>query len=167
MADCHERGETRIRWTPRPDGLEESVQFTPGYNCPVPGGKGHGVHGMEITWILKGPGGAVQLSIASDWIPGKLYPGHGLSPAGHRSGSFPMGFGVGCHTRHPQYEGHEPDGECGMTGRQCYYNHSFSGADPVLPEFMARGEQAIWDALEAEYARITEAERQAGAAGHG
>lgn len=47
MSACHECGSARIRWTPRPDGLEESVQFQPGYNCPVEGWNGRGVHGSR------------------------------------------------------------------------------------------------------------------------
>lgn len=163
MADCHERGETRIRWTPRPDGLEESVQFTPGYNCPVPGGKGHGVHGMEIMWLLRGPRGAIQLHMFTDWIPGILSPGHGLQPDGRHIGTnadgtvrWPDGAGIGWHTRRPQYEGHEPDGECGLIGGPCYYDQSFSGADPVAPAFLERGEQVVWDVLELEYGRLPE-----------
>lgn len=156
MAECHEHGEIRIRWAPRPDGLEESVQFEPGYNCPVPGGKGHGVHGMQITWLLKGPLAAVELSVSTDWIPGELRPGHGLSPLGYRLQQNLHGWGIGYHTRHPQYGGHTPSRNCELAGGvPCYYDRHLSGADPVIPEFVRRGEQAVWDVLEAEYARIT------------
>lgn len=110
MSDCHERGETRIRWAPRLDGLAESVQFTPGYNCPVTGWSGHGVHG-------------------------------------HR----------------PQYEDHERE-RCGLLDGWCYYSEWISGADPLVPEFMAKGEQVIWDALEAKYKELAAEEAEATAA---
>jgi hypothetical protein len=162
MSNCHERGETRTRWTSRPDGLEESVQFTPGYNCPRMDMQGHGVHGMEITWLLRGPAGAVQLMFGTDWIPGDLWPGHGISPDGTRSyvrydgrwSTDPVGRGIGIHSRMPQYEGHEDRGECCVIGGLCYYEEGLSWADPLVPLFLAKGEQAIWDELETRYAGI-------------
>ena len=108
----------------------------------------------------------MQLAISTDWVPGELPPGHGLSPDGSRRGRNLHGWGMGYHTRHPQYDGHEPDGHCGLLGGECYYNQHLSGADPVIPQFLERGEQAVWDVLEAAYER-TEAERQAEAAGDG
>lgn len=161
--NCHERGETRIRWTPRPDGLEESVQFTPGYNCRRTDMQGHGVHGMEITWLLRGPIGAVQLIFGTDWTPGELFPGHGISPDGTRGrqratdgpwGTDPNGRGIGVHSRIPQYEGHDDRGECCVINGICYYNEGLSQADPLVPLFLAKGEQAIWDELETRYAAI-------------
>lgn len=161
---CHEHGETRVRWRPRPDGLEESVQFCPGYNCQNRTSKGHGVHGMEIWWALRGPAGGADLAISTGWIPGTLEPGHGLSPDGTRSfrladggwSTDPRGWGSGVHARHPQYEGHEASaGPCEMTGGTCYHDTSLSGADGVVPQFLARGEQAVWDELERLYAGLT------------
>ena len=154
---CHDRGETRIRWNPRPDGLEESVQFAPGYNCPARGPQSHGVHGMEIRWMLRGPAGAVWLCMFTDWIPGERTPGHGLPPSGPYDGweRCPDGGGLGYHARIPQYEGHEIDREdCDVIGGPCYGDMSFGGADEPVKRFVAEGEQAIWDALEARYADI-------------
>lgn len=162
MASCHTRGAARVRWLPRPDGLEESVQFQPGYNCPVMTMQGHGVRGMEITWLLRGPAGAVQLVFSTDWIPGELYAGHGLSPGGSRgwqmssSGLWstdPNGRGIGVHSRVPQYEGHEA-GECGLLHGPCFYDEHLSAADQFVPRFMADGEQVIWDELESRYAAL-------------
>ena len=162
MSTCHEHGETRVRWLPRPDGLEESVQFTPGYNCPVEGWNGHGVHGMEISWFLRGPDGAVRLRMGTDWIPGELHPGHGLSPDGMRSSPMyrggwstdPRGCGLSWHSRVPLYEGATGEQCCYIDG-QCYFDETPSGADPAVAEFIQRGEQAIFDALEEAYQRMT------------
>lgn len=147
---------TRQRWTPRPDGLEESVQFMPGYNCPDDGWSGHGVHGMEITWLLRGPLGAVQLVAHTDWIPGALRPGHGLSPDGTRgwwspSGQWsgdPHGGGIGIHKRAEAGE------TCPLLDGFCDYDESLCAADEFLRAFMDEGEQPIWDELERRYAEI-------------
>lgn len=154
---CHDRGETRIRWSPRPDGLEESVQFAPGYNCPERGPQSHGVHGMEIHWNLRGPAGAVWLAMFTGWTPGELYPGHGLPPSGRIADRslYPDGAGLGYHARVPQYEGQEAwRDECGVIGGLCYYDVWLSGADEPVGRFAAEGEQVIWDALEGRYAGL-------------
>jgi hypothetical protein len=164
--DCHTKGAARVRWLPRPDGLEESVQFQPGYNCPEPGWNGHGVHGMEITWLLRGPAGAVQIIFGTDWIPGELRPGHGISPDGSRGWKMhgqnglwstdPQGRGIGIHSRRPQYESHKAE-RCGLLDGDCYYDECLSCADPLVPRFMAAGEQVVWDELESRYAALLEA----------
>ncbi len=158
---CHARGEARVRWTPRPDGLEESVQFVPGYNCPRIDMQGHGVHGMEILWLLRGPAGAVQLILGTHWIPGELWPGHGISPDGSvgwvrsdgRLSTDPDGYGIGVHSRVPQYGDHESQ-ECGLLGGPCFYDESLSAADPLVSRFLAEGEQVIWDELESRYSGL-------------
>lgn len=165
MEKCHTRGLVRVRWLPRPDGLEESVQFRPGYNCRRMDMQGHGVHGMEIAWLLKGPEIAVQLIFGTDWTPGELWPGHGISPDGTRGwqmssgrwSSDPRGCGIGAHTARPQYDGHELEGACGLLGGECYYNEALSAADLIVPGFMADGEQAVWEALESRYKELQQA----------
>ncbi len=167
MADCHERGETRIRWSPRPDGLEESVQFTPGYNCPVGSMQGHGVHGMEICWYLRGPNGGAQFRIYTDWTPGPVRPGHGIAPDGSSNRydrspvtgewepRYPMGADVGYHARVPQWEGDKPiSDDCPVIGGVCYYDGSGMRADKLVREFIPHGEEVIWHELEDVYRSI-------------
>jgi hypothetical protein len=157
---CHERGPVRVRWSPRPDGLEESVQFAPGYNCPVPGGPGHGVHGMEVRWHLRGPAGAVVLTMGTDFIPGERRPGHGLSPGGLNENwaHWPCGMGIEYHARSPRYEGNEPEDGCDLLGAPCHWDMWYGGADDAVRRFVAEGEQVIWDALESAYASLQETE---------
>ena len=148
---------TRERWHPRPDGLEESVAFVPGYNCPDRGMRGHGVHGMEVRWFLRGWAGAVWLVMFTDWIPGERAPGHGLPPSGPYDGwkRYPDGGGLGYHARVPQYEGQELyRDECDVIGGPCYCDEWASGADEPVKLFIEQGEQVIWDALESRYADL-------------
>jgi hypothetical protein len=157
---CHARGETRVRWRTREDGLEESVQFVPGYNCTRTGGQGHGVHGMEVRWFLRGPDGACVLIMATDLIPGERRPGHGLSPSGLNENwayYHPEGRGLQYHSRVPRYDGHEAeDGNCGLIGGPCYCESWLSGADEPVKRFVDGGEQVVWDALEAAYASLAD-----------
>lgn len=156
--DCHARGETRVRWSPRPDGTEESVQFTPGYNCPAEGPFGHGVHGMEICWYLRGPKGTVWLRLFTKWTPGELAPGHGLPPdlRIRPEDRTPDAAGAGHHARWPQHEDDEPSADdCPLFGAPCYQGMSYTGADEAAERFTVEGEQVIWDALEAAYASLS------------
>jgi len=174
-SDCHERGDTRIRWHARPDGLEESVQFTPGYNCTDMSMRGHGVHGMEVRWGLRGPLGGAQFLIYTDWLPGQRFPGHGLRPDGSYSWSdsrgepfYPMGADVGYHAKRPQYEGqHVTSDACDFTNGSCYYDGSGLRADKLAKIFVQFGEQAIWDELESVYADLATEDREAKAAENG
>lgn len=167
---CHERGETRTAWHKRADGLEESVQFTPGFNCRERSGKGHGVHGMEIWWLLRGPAGAAQFLLYTDWVPGPLSPGHGLSPDGSVPGKFlhngeamyPMGADLGYHSRRPLYEDQESiSDDCVVTGGVCYYDGSTSRAHDLAREFVIKGEDVVWKALESAYSDLACADFEA------
>lgn len=156
-SDCHERGETRRRWAPRPDGLEESVQFTPGYRCPVTGWNGHGRHGMEIHWYLRGPAGAVVFGMFAGWEPSDLpliYPGpqHGQ----------PYAECITFHARRPVYEDQAfSRDDCDVIGGPCYCDVGYSMAGPVMAAFFRYGEQSIWDALEEHYGRLVTEENLA------
>jgi hypothetical protein len=145
------------------------VQFTPGYNCADRGMRGHGVHGMEIRWLLRGPAGAAQFLLYSDWIPGQLSPGHGLMPDGSYSWQsvrgdplYPMGADVGYHARRPQFDGQDPmSDECIVLGGPCYYDGSGMRADKLTKVFVQFGEQAVWDELESVYADLVREEEEA------
>jgi hypothetical protein len=150
-----------IEWFPRPDGLERATLFQPGYNGDpsAPSAKNYGVHGMEITWLLRGPKGGVQFKLFTDWIPGERSPGHGLSPDGTYTAwdMFPMGADLGYHARVPQYDGQEDyarDG-CEVTGGRCYYDGSGLRAESLAKEFVVHGEPVIWRALEDEYEALS------------
>lgn len=151
----------------RDDGMEESVQFVRGYNCEARGPRSHGVHGMEIWWYLRGPLGGAQFRLSTDWIPGQLSPGHGLSPDGtcgcmHRSlvtgrleQYWPSGADVGYHARVPQWEEQEPiHDDCPVIGGVCYYDGSGMRAHHLAREFVELGEHVIWAELEKVYADI-------------
>lgn len=144
--NCHERGETRVRWHKRDDGLEESVQFCPGFACRDRSMRGHGIHGMEIRWYLRGPAGGAQFVLFTDWVPGR-------PPVKSLAYMYPMGADVGYHSRRPIYEDDQPFSDsCEMTGGGvCYYDGSGMRAQELVHVFKEFGEQAIWDELQSVY----------------
>lgn len=144
-------------WLPYNEILQRAVIFQPGYNSDrdAPPSRNYGVHGMGITWCLRGPKGAACFKISTDWIPGELSPGHGLDANGmssiHRL--FPMGTDVGYHARNPQWEGQEQcaHGECHLIDGRCYYDGSGLEASDLIKEFILEGESVVWKALETVY----------------
>jgi hypothetical protein len=158
---CHERGEVRKEWRPRPDGLEESVRFVTGYNCRRRGPKTHGVHGMEIHWYLRGPAGGAHFLMVTDWIPGQRWRGHGLSPEGTNDtwDMYPMGIDVGYHSPRPRFEDQFiTKSECDLVPKSspCYWDGSGLRAMELAKRFIHEGEPVIWAELEAIYAGLSD-----------
>lgn len=145
------RGEALTEWYPRPDGTERAVVFAPGYLDTRTGPHTFGKHGMEIRWLLRGPRGAAQFMIYTDWVPGQE------GGDSRTAALFPIAVDLGYHALVPQYEGQEDYGrqDCDILGGQCYYDGSGMAAERVLPVFIREGESAIWAALEARYEDIS------------
>lgn len=144
---------------PRPDGLERAVLFQPGYNGDHDAEPRHnyGVHGMEITWLLRGPAGAVQLMIYTNWIPGELSPGHGLPPGGMAVPRapfehYPMSAGIGLHSPSPLYDDQHSRLDCRLLDGACYYDEALTASDHLAKRFVLEGEPAVWAELESWYA---------------
>ena len=145
------RGEALTRWFPHNEILERAVIFQPGYLDPRTGPNSYGRHGMEIKWLLRGPRGATQFLMYTDWVPGQKDRNPRVADM------FPMAADLGYHARVPQYEGAEEWGlheRCEYLTGRCYYDGSGLQAQPVLDRFIRDGEQAIWDALEDRYAAL-------------
>lgn len=130
-------------WAPTGDGFERAIVFEQGWNDR--GGQ-YGVHGMEIRFLLRGPKGVTQFAMNTGWIPGEK----GVSPT--LADYFPSGSDLGYHAIEPQYDremeqigGRE---SCPfLDGKPCFYDGSGLQAEPVLADFIQRGEVAVWEAL--------------------
>lgn len=122
----------------RAGDAERAVVFRPGYRTDR---KSYGQHGMEITWLLRGPNGVIQFEMFTGWVPGLDRHADHLVHA-------PMGADLGYHTRFPQYDGQDAMTEtCDYLDGPCYYDGSGLMADDLLREFLIHGEQVIWDRL--------------------
>jgi hypothetical protein len=124
-----------------------TVYFEPGYNKRD---EGKGVHGMSIRFVLSGPDGAVQFAFSAGWVPGEK-----MSP--RIADIYPTGSDVGHHWLTPTYEGEWLHGSCSYLGGQdCYYDGSGLWADRLLPEFIKRGEPAVWRELIGYYRELVQ-----------
>lgn len=123
----------------RAGDMERAVVFQPGYRTDR---QTYGRHGMEITWLLRGPRGVTQFVMFTFWEPGM--GSHEQSMHG------PMGADLGYHALCPQYEGQDnyARNDCAyLPGGTCYYDGSGLQADELLPVFFIEGEAAIWRTL--------------------
>lgn len=147
--NCNSRPKPRLVWRTRDDGLQEAVEFGVGYKCSVQGPHSHGQHGMEIRWYLRGPKGAAQFVMYTDWPPSSQ------SPAFHGRRSFPMAADLGYHAKSAQYDGQNGRDDCHLIESECFYDGSGLQAERVMERFFAEGEEAIWSELESTYEAIT------------
>lgn len=117
------------------------------------GATNYGIGGCTIRFILKGPLGAVQFVIYTDW-----YPPHVQQAVSATSVIRPMGGDVGYHSPRHMYEGQGAlcgPGECPYVpdGAECFYDGSSLRADEWVRDILLRGgSDAVWKALEDEYA---------------
>jgi len=143
--------------------LERSVTFNAGYDCwkfkckfgsdrCIPGAGGsHGIHGLEIRFLVKGEHGAVQFLIFTGWLP--QYAEHDLGYVNVRSWckSEVMPADLGYHSKKPMYEGHKPM-ECKiLDGEPCYYDGSGLQAADAMYALVNAGDEGLWTFLEGYY----------------
>lgn len=138
--------------------FERLVEFEPAYHeVHEDPKKNYGVGGVRIRFVLRGPMGATQFLMGTDWHLPETWAWWAktgrLSTA--KSIKNPNGWDLGYHAKKPQYDGHTlMDKNCPHTGGKCYYDGSALRAEPVLEALLKEGHEAVWKALEAEYRRL-------------
>lgn len=113
----------------------------------------YGIHGCELCFVLKGPLGATQFIVYTDWfLP------HVQEESSRRSFRFdriqPQVADVGYHSPKPMYDGQTViHGECPyLDGRPCYYDGSGLRADEWVRDILLpKGSDGVWAALEEDY----------------
>ena len=122
--------------------------------------KNYGIGACRITFILKGPLGAVQFMVGTDWyLPSTQREKRGWQY--DYDAKFdkikPYGGDVGYHSPKPMYEGQDKMARCDIFPGGCYYDGSSLRADEWVPRFLAGGTDWLWPALEEEYREQFEA----------
>lgn len=142
---------------------EHITIFTPAYDKRPknPGDPNYGIGSVRITFVVKGPQGAVQFVLYTDWylpaqqhdpVLGPKLMGTGLGLNRLR----PMGVDVGYHAYKPHYEDQSTMGPCEfLDGANCYYDGSGLRADDWVDKvLLPKGSDGVWEALEDEYDAI-------------
>lgn len=115
--------------------------------------KNYGIGNCRIFFVLKGPLGAVQFQIGTDWsLPEVQREQRGWRHSHEREFDTiqPQGWDVGYHSPKPMYEGQSPMGKCDLL-ETCYYDGSGLRADDWVPDFIAGGTKWLWPKLEETY----------------
>jgi hypothetical protein len=148
--------------------MEHIVNFESGYDCikfecingskkcnPGSGGS-HGKHGLNIRFVVKGDGGAVQFVIYTGWMPQLKKP----STIGVRDCDWDFGevmpADLGYHSKTPHYEGqNRMPGKCEYCdGKPCYYDGSSLNANDAMYALVNGGDNGLWKFLEEYYETV-------------
>ena len=115
----------------------------------------YGIHGCEFLFVLRGPKGAVQFMVGTDWhLPHvqRRLRARNLESAERFDTIQPRGWDIGYHSPRPMYTGDTPlKDDCEILGGPCYYDGSSLQADEMIPEFLAGGTKWLWPKLEEIY----------------
>lgn len=154
------RPEITYVWYPDPlhEGFERCQVSMPGYRDPGPkNGAYCGIHGMELLWLLRGPKGAIDFSIATNWLPGEVGTSWRWSDEGKREFArtrsthdlFPSGMGIGIHALTKQYEDQYSRDDCMLFGepRKCYVDRMGLLSDELMVEWSKEGDRVVWERL--------------------
>jgi hypothetical protein len=100
------------------DEFQEITEFLPAYDKrDLDPKKNYGIHGVTLRMVLKGPEGAVQFVVYTNWqLPHVTEENHRRAHGNHVRDSTlrglfdPMPADLGYHSPKPMYEGQEPMG---------------------------------------------------------
>ena len=133
--------------------FEKEVTFSPAFDKRNDDPKkNYGIGAVQIRFVLKGPKGATQLILGTDW-----YPAHVQREFAERGQRFtgrdvkPDGWDIGYHSPRPMYEDQSPMEKCDVLGCECYYDGSSLRAMKFVPTFLEGGSDAVWKMLEEVY----------------
>lgn len=116
--------------------------------CYLGAGGSHGIGGVTLRWVVKGPEGAVQFVLMTGWLP------EPERVVFEKEQFPPLPSDLGYHAVMPRYEGQtERDCTYTVTGR-CYYDGSGLNAEEPFRVLCNSGGDALWEFLEAYYESV-------------
>jgi hypothetical protein len=117
--------------------------------------KNYGIHGVEMRMVLKGPLGATQFLLFTNWQLPHITKEHMARWAGDPSMSktlfLPMPADKGYHWSTPRYEDQKPMTCDLLPGGQCYYDGSSLNAEQTFDRLLREGDEGVWKDLEEYY----------------
>lgn len=122
--------------------------------------EGYGQHCVEMCWYLHGEKGVIQFVLFTGWylsIIGKPSTDWQELHSGRYQASWddtnkPMPADLGYHSPVPMYEGQAKLTCHLLPAGECYYDGSGLNAYRIFAVLVHEGGDAVWRALEAEYA---------------
>jgi hypothetical protein len=137
-----------------PGELEKIVWVSPAFDKRSDDPKkNYGIGSCRITFILKGPLGAVQFMVGTNWHLPRVQREkrdwqHDFNTRFDKIN--PEGWDVGYHSPKPMYDDQTPVASCDLFD-PCYYDGSSLMADEWVPHFIEGGTDWLWPKLEEQY----------------
>jgi hypothetical protein len=122
--------------------------------------KNYGVHGVDLRMVLKGPKGATQFELFTNWhlphVTSATLDAPPQSRIGLECAFLPTPADLGYHWKVARYEGQEPIRQsCEYCdGEPCYYDGSSLNAERIYEVLLREGSDGVWRELEALYREI-------------
>lgn len=150
--------------------FERIVQMEPAYDKRSSDPKkNYGIHGVNLRMVLKGPLGAVQFVLFTNWqLPHVTQETirkaqHDSSPVALKCFFLPMPADLGYHWKTRHYESQYSHESCEYCdGQPCYYDGSTLNAERIYEALLKGGSEAVWLELADFYHEL--AKEQANAA---
>ena len=129
--------------------MERIIEITPAFNKMS---EGLGVHGCGLRMVLKGPLGAVNFVLYTQWqLPStiEMWKGKGQYSVGMNE---PVPADLGFHSPKPIYDGQPAvRSDCSYVDGPCYYDGSSLNAMSMYRVLVERGSDGVWEELERYY----------------
>lgn len=135
--------------------FERIVTFSPAFDKrSADPSKNYGIHGVELRMILKGPKGATQFVLYTNWMLPHVDEEtwrSGKSRETLRILTRPIPADLGYHWHAPRHEGQTPMKCDLMPTGSCYYDGSSLNAERIFDVLRDEGSDGVWRELEALY----------------
>jgi hypothetical protein len=121
--------------------------------------KNYGIHGVNLTMILKGEEGAVQFVLFTNWqlphVQKETYDKHFGDRERIELFTTPMAADLGYHWPTERYEGQTVcKDKCDWLNGPCYYDGSSLNAERVFEVLLREGSEGVWRELESFYESV-------------
>lgn len=135
--------------------MERIIEFSPAYDKRPK----YGIHGVELRMVLKGPEGAVQFLLYTNWHLAHVQKELDEWVDSHypHLSCHPLPADLGYHSPVPRFEGHAliNDDPCPyLDGKPCYYDGSGLNAKQIYKVLVEEGGEAVWRELEYFYHKV-------------
>ena len=138
--------------------LLQEIVFKPAYDKRHSDPKkNYGIHGVDMTWYLKGEEGTVQFVVYTGWHLPNVIEEQSKDSSAWKVLSRPLPADIGYHSKVPQYSDQtcmDTDCDAIIGGGPCYYDGSTLGAEVGFQLLVREGSDAVWKWMD-DYYKMT------------
>lgn len=137
--------------------FERIVTLSPAFDKRDPNpNKDYGIHGVELRMVLKGPLGATQFILYTNWqLPHvtreMIIKTSSADPITLKARFLPLPADKGYHWKKRRYKGQHSYACDLLPGKKCYYDGSGLNANALYEVLLKEGSDGVWRDLENYY----------------